>query len=240
VAISIGQREFEQWNLDVSALRCVPSGSKSRHFKRQASQEFWTQALSSVWAVPWACRIHEGVVFSHRDQRTLRDKMILRLDSRSRKEPFYFVADAYYATGKIVRGLPAKGKHRVTRVKSNRGAWVPAAPPSPDKPRPRGQPRKYGKKIKVASLLPNADRFQEAAGPVYDEEDVTIRFRVADLLWRPVGILVRFVAVDHPRRGTILRMSTDRNRTPLDIIRIERLRFKIEGSFQQPLRVIGV
>jgi hypothetical protein len=40
-AISIGQREFEQWNLDVSALRCVPSGSKSRHFKRQASQEFW-------------------------------------------------------------------------------------------------------------------------------------------------------------------------------------------------------
>jgi hypothetical protein len=41
-AISIGQREFEQWNLDVSVLRCVPSGSKSRHFKRQASQEFWT------------------------------------------------------------------------------------------------------------------------------------------------------------------------------------------------------
>jgi len=41
-AISIGQREFEQWNLDVSALRCVRSGSKSRHFKRQASQEFWT------------------------------------------------------------------------------------------------------------------------------------------------------------------------------------------------------
>ena len=41
-AISIGQWGFEQWNLDVSALRCVPSGSKSRHFKRQASQEFWS------------------------------------------------------------------------------------------------------------------------------------------------------------------------------------------------------
>jgi hypothetical protein len=91
-AISIGQREFEQWNLDVSALRCVRSGSKSRHLKRQASQEFWTQALSSVWAVPRACRIHEGVVFSNRDQRTLRDKMILRLDSRGRKEPFSLVS----------------------------------------------------------------------------------------------------------------------------------------------------
>ena len=92
----------------------------------------------------------------------------------------------------------------------------------------------------MASLLPNADRFQEAAGPVCDEDEVTIRFRGADLLWRPVGILVRFVAGDHPRRGTILRMSTDRNRTPLESIRIEGLRFTIEGAFQQALRVIGV
>jgi hypothetical protein len=159
------------------------------------------------------------VVFSNREKRTLLDKMILRLDSRGRKEPFSFVADAYSATGKMVRGLPATGNHRVPRVQSNRGAWVPAAPPSPDKPRSRGQPRNYGKKIKVASLRPNAERFQEAAGPLYGEEEVTIRFRVADLLWRPVGILVRFVAVDPPRRGTILRRSTDRNRTPLEIIR---------------------
>jgi hypothetical protein len=47
-AISVGQREFEQWNLDVSALRCVPSGSKSRHFKRQASQEFWCREAGMV------------------------------------------------------------------------------------------------------------------------------------------------------------------------------------------------
>jgi hypothetical protein len=33
-----------------------------------------TQALSSVLALPLVCRIHEGVVFSNRDQRTLLDK----------------------------------------------------------------------------------------------------------------------------------------------------------------------
>ena len=118
-------------------------------------------------------------------------------------------------------------------------AWFPATPPPPNRPRPKGRPRKYGKKIKVASLLQNADRLREAASPVYGEKDVTLRFTVADLLWRPVGILVRFVAVDHPRRGSILLMSTDLNLEPLEILRIYGLRFKIEVSFKQALRVLG-
>ena len=198
-----------------------------------------TQALATVFALPLACRIHEGVVFSNRDKRTLLDKMILLLDSLGMKEPFYFVADAYYATGKIVRGLLEQGNHLVTRVKRNSVAYLPATPPSPDALRRRGRPRKYGKKIKVPSLLKNADTIEKATSPVYGEKNVTIRFTVADLLWRPVGILVRFVAVEHPRRGTILLMSTDLNLTPLDIIRIYGLRFKIEVSFKQSLRGIG-
>ncbi|MCH7885630.1 MAG: transposase [Planctomycetes bacterium] len=196
-----------------------------------------TQALSSVFAVPLACRIHEGVVFSNRDKRTLMDKMILLIDSLGMREPFYFVADAYYANGKIVRGLLATGSHLVTRVRSNSVAFFPAVPP-PGK-RTRGRPKKYGKKIKVASLLRNKDGLEEAPSPVYGEKNLTIRFKVEDLLWRPVGILVRFVAVDHPRRGKILLMSTDLNLEPLEIIRIYGLRFKIEVSFKQSLRVIG-
>ena len=44
--------------------------------------------------------------------------MILLLDSLGLKQPFYFVADAYYASGKVVRGLLTRGNHLVTRVKA--------------------------------------------------------------------------------------------------------------------------
>jgi hypothetical protein len=92
-------------------------------------------------AIPLTCRIHEGVVFSNRDQRTLLDKMVLLMDALGMPESFYFVADAYYATGKIVRRLLANGNHLITRVKSNSVAWFPATPPPPNRPRTKGRPR---------------------------------------------------------------------------------------------------
>ena len=165
-----------------------------------------TEAIASVFALPLVCRIHEGTVFSNRDKRTLLDKMILLLDSIGLLVPCYLVADAYYANGKMVRGLLSKGNHLVTRVRKNSVAFFPATPPSGNTLR-RGRPAKYGKKTLVSALLKQADLLQDAPSPVYGEQGVTLRFRSADLLWRPAGILVRFVAVSHPRRGTILLMS---------------------------------
>lgn len=66
-----------------------------------------------------------------------------------------------------------------------------------------------------------------------------LRYRVADLIWRPLGQKVRFVAVHHPIRGKAILLCTDLAMDPLEIIRLYGIRFKIELSFMQALRVLG-
>jgi len=194
-------------------------------------------AAQSVFAVPLAARIHEGLVWSNRDKRTLLDKMLGLLRTVSIETSFYFVADAYYAAGKVVKGLLIQGHHLLSRVKSNAVAYQPAEPPKGK--RRRGAPKRYGKKIKVKSLLLDPRSMQEALSPVYGEDKVILRYRVCDLLWRPAGELVRFVAVIHPTRGPLLLMCTDLSLDATDIIRLYGLRFKIEHCFKQAIRLIG-
>ena len=96
-------------------------------------------AAKSVFSVPLAVRIHEGLVWSNRDKRSLLDKMLGLLDILAIEAPFYFVADAYYAAGKMVSGLLEQGNHLVTRVKSNAVAYAPAPPKKGRKT--RGRPK---------------------------------------------------------------------------------------------------
>src|SRR5450631_636297 len=121
------------------------------------------QAAQSVFAVPLAVRIHEGLVWSNRDRRTLLDKMLSLLGIVAINDPFYFVADAYYAARKIVKGLCDQNNHLITRVKSNAVAFVPYVHQGPQK---RGRPRLYGAKVKLKSLLSDTQSAQSAPSPV--------------------------------------------------------------------------
>jgi hypothetical protein len=197
------------------------------------------KAAKTIFAVPLTCRIHEGLVFSNRDKRTLLDKMINLIGSLCIEEPFYFVADAYYASGKIVSGLFKNDNHLITRVRSNAVAYMPIPEPHIIASKKRGRPAIYGKKVNISSLLKDEDNFTFANSTVYGEKGVSLRYRTLDLLWKPVGILVRFVVVKHPTRGSAFLMCTDLNLSPLEIIEIYGLRFKIELSFKQAVHVIG-
>ena len=195
------------------------------------------RAADSVFAVPLAARIHEGLVWSNRERRTLLDKMLTLLGIVSVGQPFYFVADAYYAAGKIVSGLLAQNNHLVTRVKSNAVAYLPYLQQASHSK--RGRPKLYGQKLRLNSLLGDPASMHSAQSPVYGEHNVTINYRVCDLLWRPIGRLVRFVVVVHPARGRCLLMCTDTTLDAIEIVRLYGLRFKIEHSFKQAVRLIG-
>jgi hypothetical protein len=162
-------------------------------------------AAQSVFAVPLAARIHEGLVWSNADKRSLLDRMLELIGIMNISSACYCVLDAYYAAGKVAKGLLAQGHHLVTRVKANAVAYALAQPKKG--PKKRGRPKRYGKKIKLKSLLSDTGSMQKVASPVYGERNVILRYRVCDLLWRPAGRLVRFVAVIHPTRGACPQAS---------------------------------
>lgn len=193
-------------------------------------------AGDSVFAVPLAMRIHEGLIWSNRDKRTLLDKMLALIGILDIGQLFYFVADAYYASGKIIRGLLEQNQHLVTRMRSNAVAYRPVIARGPKR---RGRPKLYGKKVRIHTLFSDAAALQTMPSPVYGETDVTLQYRVCDLLWRPAGRIVRFVLVIHPTRGRCLLMGTDTQLSAADIIRLYGLRFKIEHTFKQAVNHIG-
>ncbi len=94
-------------------------------------------------------------------------------------------------------------------------------------------------KIKFLSLLRANLVTEEGSSPIYGEKNVTIRYAVHDLLWRPIGLMVRFVMVLHPSRGHSILMSTDTSLEAIEIIRIYGLRLKIEFAFKQAVYVFG-
>ena len=194
------------------------------------------QAAGVCMAVPVTARIHEGLRWSNRDRRTLLDKLGSLILGLHWSEPVLVVADAYYAAAKFARALLGQGHHLVTRVRTTAVAYFPE--PSPGTKR-RGRPKTYGNKTKLKTWFRHAKQFTKAPSPVYGEKEVTLRYLSADLLWRQLGRVVRFVWVDHPTRGQMVLLCTDVTLEPMEILRLYGWRFKIEVGFKAAIHTVG-
>src|SRR5208282_4094960 len=120
------------------------------------------QAAGVYLAVPLAARIHEGVVWSNRDRRTLLDKLGALLAGLPWDQPVTVVADAYYAAAKFARGLLGQGHHLVTRVRTTAVAYFPASPP---KGKRRGRRARYGPKSKLREWFGYEKDFTKSPKP---------------------------------------------------------------------------
>ena len=187
------------------------------------------------FCVPVCAIIHEGLVFSNRDKKTLIDKAgSMLVDVFGKHQEFTLLADAYYANGKMLKALVALGSTLISRVRTNAVAYEKADIPVKAK---RGRPKLYGMKIKLSELFDSAV-FTELNCQLYGEK-VKVQYLCKDLVWKPFGKVIRFVLVKHPGRGRMILMCSDLSINPNEILRLYSLRFKIEVTFKHAIRNVG-
>ena len=117
----------------------------------------------------------------------------------------------------------------VTKAKSNCTAYYkPEAPV----PHTKGRHRKKGDTVHLSSFWDSADLFQCAKAFVYGEL-TDVRYYSIDLLWgQTLYRELRFVLGEYNGMRSIL-VSTDLTLSPVEIIELYGLRFKIENCFRQ-------
>jgi hypothetical protein len=149
--------------------------------------------------------------------------------------------DAYFAKGSAfltaAQAVSDDGERLleiITRAPKDTVAFTIPIPPTQKK---RGQPRKYGEKVKLYSLFSDVSRFTETTLTLYGKKRI-VRFLCSDLVWTPTKGLIRFVCVDMGGSRCVL-MASDLTLSPEDIITAYALRFKIEDSFDEQKNDMG-
>jgi len=149
-------------------------------------------------------------------------KIVLALDA------YFAKASAFLAADKCVL---ENGERQLEIITRGRRDTVGYTLPNPRPRGKRGPNRKYGERIALYSLFSDMGRFTETTLQLYGKP-TKVRFQCMDLIWKPLGRVVRFVAVESCL-GKMVLMYSGIDLQPEDIITTFALRFKIETSFNE-------
>ena len=156
-------------------------------------------------------------------------------------KPVVVALDAYYASkvawATAEQYVSESGEQLVSIVTRGQKNTVAYELPQALERAGRGRPRKYGTKIALRDLFNNLDVFTQTTMTMYDKE-TKVLYLCRDLLWRPVGKLVRFVLV-YSNESPCILMTSDLGMPPEEVIRNYGVRFKIETSFSEQKNDMG-
>jgi len=186
--------------------------------------------LGKIAAIPIVARIHDGIVYSNRSQRTVINRfagLIEKITIDAGLQAI-IVADAYYAVKTMISEAANIGFVLVSRVQHNCAAHYPALPPKEKK---RGRPARKGERVKLKSFFQRFDKLATSYGDY--------RYYCINLYWESARGLVRFVLVEHKTKGRAIYLTTKLDLSPTTIIEIYATRWLIETGFKQAISVIG-
>jgi SRSO17 transposase len=136
------------------------------------------------------------------------------------------LVDGAYATASFIMGVRGLGHHIITRLKHNANLCLPA--PSPIK-KGRGRPRRYGKKVDLASY--HTAHSQQAQVQI-GQKGYLATYSSVDAIPRRVGVICRIVMVELRNHKRAVLLSTDLTLSPVEIIQAYAMRFSIEIAFR--------
>jgi len=185
------------------------------------------QGRGNVAAVPLVSRIHEGLIWSTATCAPCSISGLAAVFSGwHRRSQVAAGRRCLLRVGKMITTLLGQGHQLVTRAKSNAVAYWPVQVPRAV----ARTPRPTAKKVKLKDLARDESQFISAPSPVYGEQNVTLRYRAIDLLWRPADDWCASSLFDI-RCAHDLPAGHRSDFEPLEIVLLYGYRFKIELGF---------
>jgi hypothetical protein len=200
--------------------------------------------LQKALCLPLRAEVHEGVDTLRPSEGlngqppTLVTRMarLLLTSAETLGSPCYAVLDAYFAVGPtfliLKERLTDSGVqlvHLITRAKDNTVAYF--------EPEPGNKRFQEKDKVKLMEVFDHPTCFTTAEITLYGTT-TTISYCCLDLLWKPIGALLRFVLVQQGEKRFIL-MSSDLTLPALSILDIYAWRTKIEVMFDVLKNLLG-